>query len=354
MRKVLFIVSLSLMGFALTSPRLNLVNPSHAQSAKKVAEAKNTDVASAADAQEETEEFNPFHFNGRTWRSKKAFIESGARCAAKHPDEIKARQLQEEQDRFRMSRDGAKAGSSAQGNSVDGAEALRVGTVTIQVYFHVINKGSGIENGDVPDAMIQAQIDVLNAAFSGATGGSNTPFRFQLAGVTRTTNAAWYTMSNGSMEEYYAKQALRVGGANVLNIFSANPGGGLLGWAEFPWDYARFPKWDGVVVLYSSLPGGTEAPYNLGDTATHEVGHWLGLYHTFQGGCKNSDYVSDTPAERSPAYGCPAGRDSCGGKSAGLDSIDNFMNYTDDACMFRFTSGQSSRMDSLAQQYRSL
>ena len=213
---------------------------------------------------------------------------------------------------------------------------------TINVYFHVINQGSGIANGNVPLSQIQAQIDVLNDAFAAINSG----FRFTLAAVTRTTNGAWYTMSPGSPQEAQAKAALRRGTADDLNLYSANPGGGLLGWATFPSSYAKQPTQDGVVLLYSSLPGGSTVPYDEGDTATHEVGHWLGLYHTFQGGCSaKGDLIDDTPAERSPAFGCPIGRDSCSGRrDTGLDPIHNFMDYTDDACMFEFSVDQTTRM----------
>jgi len=227
--------------------------------------------------------------------------------------------------------------------------ALPVGSVTIPVYWHVINKGTGISNGDIPQTQIDASIAVLNAAYA------NSPFRFTLAAVDRTTNATWYTAGPSTAAEAAMKSALRKGSADDLNVYSNSPGGGYLGWATFPSSYASRPSDDGVVILYSSVPGGTAVPYNEGDTATHEVGHWLGLYHTFQGGCARQatggDGVSDTPAEKSPAYGCPVGRDSCT-TLAGLDPIYNFMDYTDDPCMNEFTAGQIARMDSMWTTYR--
>jgi len=228
---------------------------------------------------------------------------------------------------------------AAQKQALISQQALAVSSVNVPVYFHVINNGEGIENGDIPESQIIDQMDVLNNAYPST-------YTFSLAGIDRTTNSVWYMAGPGTRAESGMKTTLRKGGADALNIYTNNMGGGLLGWATFPWDYEKKPNMDGVVILYSSLPGGEAEPYNLGDTATHEIGHWVGLFHTFQGGCTpTNDYVSDTPAERSPAYGCPEGRDSCTNKKfPGLDPIYNFMDYTNDSCMNHFTEGQASRM----------
>jgi len=223
-------------------------------------------------------------------------------------------------------------------------ETSNVTSGNIKVYFHVVRRGTGTSNGDVPASWITSQMNILNAAYSG-TGWS-----FTLVSTDRTTNSSWFTGCYGSSETAM-KNALRQGTADDLNIYTCSPSGGILGYATFPSSYSSAPKKDGVVILYSSMPGGSAAPYNEGDTATHEVGHWMGLYHTFQGGCSaNGDYVSDTPAESSAAYGCPSGRNTC--SAAGFDPITNFMDYTDDSCMFQFSTGQDTRMDSQFTTYR--
>jgi hypothetical protein len=229
--------------------------------------------------------------------------------------------------------------------------ATTTGRVTIPVAFHVIMKDTTYAGGNVPDSQIQAQMDVLNDSFSGRTGGSSTPFRFRLVSVDRTVNPSWFNLGPGTGGETAAKDALRVGGAGTLNIYTAKLTQLLLGWATFPWNYTSSPSLDGVVVLFSSLPGGSATRYNEGDTATHEIGHWLGLYHTFQGGCEgDGDLVADTPAEASPAFGCPVNRDTC--TSSGLDPTENFMDYTDDACMWAFSEGQSVRTSQAWTAYR--
>lgn len=235
--------------------------------------------------------------------------------------------------------------------ALEGANALPPAVITVPVWFHVINKGENRADGNLPQDMIDAQIDKLNNDFAGGEGGYVTRFQFQLVGVTRTTNVDWYNMGIDSPEEYAAKAALREGGPETLNIYAGNIGDGLLGWATFPEWYEADPVSDGVVVLSESLPGGTADPYNLGDTGTHEVGHWLHLYHTFQDGCdKYNDYVNDTPAESSPAFGCQEGRDTCG--KAGLDPVHNYMDYSEDACLTEFTKGQDDRMLWSWQTYR--
>lgn len=219
------------------------------------------------------------------------------------------------------------------------------GNVSIPVAFHVLHDGN---NGYLSSGTINSQMNVLNSAFSG------TGFSFTLASVDYTDNAAWYNMGYNTTAERDAKAALNVDPYTHLNVYTANLSGGLLGWATFPSSLNNDPDDDGVVLLDESLPGGSASPYNQGDTGTHEVGHWLGLYHTFQGGCNGQgDQVDDTPAEKNPAYGCPIGRDSCR-RQAGLDPVENFMDYSDDACMDHFTNGQTLRMHAQVQTYRPL
>ncbi|KAG9041909.1 hypothetical protein FS837_011581 [Tulasnella sp. UAMH 9824] len=222
----------------------------------------------------------------------------------------------------------------------------------IKVYWHVIRSGNSADQGNVPDSQINKQIDVMNKAYASCG------ISFTLAGTDRNTNADWFNSAGpDSTYQTAMKTALRKGGAGDLNLYSvgftAGSGVGLLGYATFPSDYASNPADDGVVLLYSSLPGGSSTNYNLGYTTVHEVGHWCGLYHTFQGGCSGSgDQVSDTPAEASPASGCPTNRDTCPG--GGLDPVHNYMDYSYDSCMNQFTQGQCGRMTGQLSTYRGL
>ena len=284
----------------------------------------------------------PFWVGDHSWQSKQAFIDSGARCATKPLSDLERDLVEQKLGPFMAARVQAlgQPGTDAKPGGGGGGGGTAVTGGVINVYFHVIHSGN---TGKLSSGDVNSQMSILNAAYAG-TGWS-----FNLIATTYTDNATWFAM--GSTAETQAKTALRQGTADDLNIYSANPGGGLLGWATFPSSYASNPKNDGVVLLYSSLPDGGAAPYNEGDTGTHEVGHWMGLYHTFQGGCaKTGDYVADTPSERSAAYGCPVGRDTC--STAGVDPITNFMDYTDDFCMTTFSAAQDARMDSMFSAYR--
>ena len=217
-------------------------------------------------------------------------------------------------------------------------------SVTIPVAFHVVySTRRGVTSGNIPQQWINDQIDVLNAAYAG------TGFSFVLASVDRTNSRKWYTGCYN--QDNQMKNALNIDPANNLNIYTCSPSGGILGYAYLPNSFPESDYRHGVVLLDESLPGGSASPYNLGDTATHEVGHYLGLEHTFEGGCSGSgDGVSDTPAEASAAFGCPIGRDTCSG--GGVDPIFNFMDYTDDSCMYEFTTGQNDRMHTLTSTYK--
>lgn len=250
--------------------------------------------------------------------------------------------------------------------SYDGKVSTRA-VVTIPVVFHIVYKTAA---QNVTDAQIAAQLKVLNDDFRKKNAdAANVPAEFKpvaadvevqfvmakrtpagaaTTGIERrlTTSPAFTTddkvkrFATGGLDAWNS--------ANYLNIWLCDLGGGLLGYATFPGGTAAV---DGVVCLYSSVPGGAAKPYDKGRTATHEIGHWLNLYHTFQGGCSRNattggDLVADTPAEKSAAFGCPLGRSTCA-TSAGNDPVTNFMDYTDDACMNFYSLGQKGRVQAI-------
>ncbi|WP_433464641.1 zinc metalloprotease [Spirillospora sp. CA-128828] len=230
--------------------------------------------------------------------------------------------------------------------STNRAGLRRATQISIPVYFHVIHDGA---RGNVSTGEVMRQIGTLNASYGGRNGGANTRVSFRLMAVSRSDNAAWF--SDPERYEGTFKPKLHRGGKGTLNLYSAYIGGDLLGWSTFPWKYRSDPRMDGVTIHYASMPGGSIDHFNKGFSATHEVGHWLGLYHTFQDGCSaQGDRVSDTPAERDPTNGCPSGKDTC--TSPGYDPVHNYMDYGYDTCMTSFTAGQGARIHTVWKAYR--
>lgn len=273
----------------------------------------------------------PITIAGRTYASRKEFGGSGKRCATKDPTP---------QELFAVEQMLATIPHEL-AHAVPGTNRM----ATVNVHFHIIQTTSG--QGAVSQPTIDAQMQALNEGYHQVNA------KFVLKGVHQVVNNAWYDASPGSSAERQMKTSLRIGGANVLNVYTTTNMEGILGWATFPWD-ARGSNlaMDGVVIDYRSMPGGDMYPYNLGVTLVHEAGHWMGLLHPFQGGCMKygdqGDMVKDTPCVKEPNYGCPADTtDSCPGSRYaynGADLVHNYMDYGDDDCLYQFTKGQKQRM----------
>jgi hypothetical protein len=228
--------------------------------------------------------------------------------------------------------------------------------VTIPVHFNVLYKTNA---QNISDAQLQSQIDVLNADF-GATNGDvgNTPSIFTGVlsgdiGVAFSWNSSTgTTRKKTNKTSWQANDAMKKatqGGINPtdpetkLNIWVCNMAGGILGYAQFP---GGNPATDGVVLDDNATGnmGTAQAPYGLGRTATHEVGHWLNLRHIWGDATCGNDFVSDTPLHNTSNGGCPTypHLSTCSGTP--VEMTMNYMDYTYDACMYMFTAGQDTRM----------
>jgi len=228
-----------------------------------------------------------------------------------------------------------------------------MGTITIPVYVHVLYSTS---QENISSFQINSQIAVLNNDFRKSNSDANqvpsefiglaadSEVEFVLAGVTRkiSPNTSWGT--NDAMKYAFNGGVDVITPETHLNIWVCNIGGGILGYAQFPGGSAST---DGVVISpqYFGSQGYVSAPFNKGRTATHEVGHYLNLRHIWgDGRCKKDDFVSDTPSSDGPNYGCPSYPTvNCRTN----DMTMNYMDYTDDACMYMFSEGQKVRMRAL-------
>ncbi|KAG6886753.1 hypothetical protein C0995_005233 [Termitomyces sp. Mi166 len=210
---------------------------------------------------------------------------------------------------------------------------------------------TGFQCGSIahPDGVVAAQ-ERISASFIKVMNTYFQQIRLSFTVKSIRRIGATYNVVHGAADGNAVEQQLKYnhqGDAKTLNIYTVGekPNLDYAGWSSFPWDYQKNPMNDGIVVDYNTLPGG--AYYMV-----HEVGHWVGLLHTFEGGCNGGDYVDDTPAEASAADGCPVGRDTC--PAPGADPIDNMMDYSNDACKTRFTPGQYSRLAQMVYNYRGI
>jgi hypothetical protein len=218
------------------------------------------------------------------------------------------------------------------------------GVIAIPIAFHIILRNDGF--GDVSDEVIDQQLNVLNSRIS------SLGFRFTKYSVDRTYNTSWFNHSPESPEEVEMKTILAINPLQILNFYICNLDGTYGGYAHFPESFDEDSKMHGVVVRYTTLPGGNEPYYNKGITAVHEVGHYLGLFHTFEGGCYgDGDFVEDTPYQYVPGNLFCLNQDSCPDRP-GDDPIDNYMDYSNDDCRVEFTTGQRAYSHFKMQTFR--